>query len=218
MAARARDCIVALSDRKETIGGGGRDGEVTKYHLDAAGGYYIALAGDGTVAGIILNELRQGHVARFNIFREIEKLAAEMHVAQDTKNAAGHLIVSDNGRFKTYLVRITSGIATFFSSDKDMIVEGDIGAIAICKDLTQDMALTNMSCDTAVKCLHTLAARVAKTVDSVGERSEYGIDMVVFAEAGTVKQIPRSMDKMGAIRARFEECGEGRPQGSNRGA
>ena len=217
VAARARDCIVALSDRKETLRDG-PCGEVTKYYMDAAGGFYIALAGNGTAAGRILNELRRRHVPRFNVFREIERLAAEAYAAQEGDDTAGHLIVSDGVEFRTYGVLIASGIAVFYKGDEDLRVEGDGGAVAICKDLMQDMATTNMSCDTAVKFLHTLAARVAKTVDSVGGRSEYGIDMVVFADVGTVKQIPRSTDKMGAIRARFESSDEGPPRGPNRGA
>lgn len=207
---------MALSDRKEaTIGGPCR--EVTKCHLDTAGGYYIALAGDGTAAGRLLSDPRSSHIPRVGIFREIERLAAEAYAAPDTKNTAGHLIVSDDGGFSMYDVLAASGSAEFFRSDEDMCAEGDRGAIAICKDLAQDMALADMPCEAAVKCLHTLAARVAKTVDSVGGRSKYGIDMVVFAEAGTAREIPRRTDGMGAIRARFAGFGEGLSRGQNRG-
>ena len=214
VAARARDCIVALSDRKETVIGG-PCGEVTKYHLDAAGGFYISLAGDGAAAGRLLNDLRNSHIPRAGVFREIERLAAEAYAAPDTRNMAGHLIVSDGGGFSIYDVLVTPGIVGFFRSDDDMRLEGDRGAIAICKDLAQDLALADMPCEAAVKCLHTLAARVANTVDSVGGRDKYGIDTVVFAGAGTVKQIPRSADKMGAIRARFVGFGKGGPRGPN---
>ena len=117
-----------------------------------------------------------------------------------------------------YGISIVSGIATFFKSGNNMSAEGDWGAIAVWKNLAQDMALTDMPGETAIKCLHTMAARVAETADSVGGRSGYGIDMVVFAEAVTVKQIPRNTDKVGAIRVRFEESDEGQPSGRNGGA
>lgn len=117
-----------------------------------------------------------------------------------------------------YGISIVSGIATFFKSGNNTSAEGDWGAIAVWKNLAQDMALTDMPGETAIKCLHTMAARVAETVDSVGGRSGYGIDMVALAETGTVKQIPRNTDKTGTIRVRFEESDEGQPSGRNGGA
>lgn len=49
LAARARDGVVALSDRKESVGES-KANKVKKYHLDDGGSYYVALSGDGEVA------------------------------------------------------------------------------------------------------------------------------------------------------------------------
>ena len=61
----------------------------------------------------------------------------------------------------------------------------------------------------AVACPHTMASCIAEAVDSVGDSSTYGIDMVVFEESGTMTQLRRRTDKMGTIRVNFEPSDTG---------
>ena len=186
VAARTRDGVVGPSDRKESVQGSPGN-EVTKYHLDAAVGFYIALAGDGTAARHLLSRIKRRQISAADIFREIDSLAAESHAAlQKTWQVAGHLIVAKSGRIEVYSVSIVSGIAVFLPSDDALRLEGDYGAMVLCRNFARDVALAGMRSETAAKCLHTIAGRIAETVDSVGERGKYGMDMVVLAGAGAV--------------------------------
>lgn len=210
-AARAKDGIVAISDRKESVDES-LSNEVTKYYADAAGGFYIALAGDGTAARHLLNRLSRSEVASGGIFRELDRLAVELYVDhQKAGHVAGHLIVANRGKLEVYTVSIVSGIAVFAPNRDALPVEGDYGAIVLCKDYARDMSLPDMSCETAAKCLHTIAGRIAETIDSVGERDIYGIDVVVLAASGAITKMARRTDEMGTLTIRFSEYGAEAP-------
>lgn len=217
IAARTKDGLVAVSDRKESVAGAGAN-EVTKCHLDAAGEFCLALSGDGAMAARILRDLKGRRIRGAAVFREIEILAARLH-AQSRSYAvlAGHLVVVDGGKIKMYTVSIRAGITVFGSSTDAVPAEGDYGATAVCKNLAQGMELSSMTCEAAARYLHTLADRAAETVESVGRRSEYGIDMVVFKEGGGAWRLERRAENLGTIDVRFRESGSGPLFGRNGG-
>ena len=204
----ARDCILALSDRRESVDQSDPN-EVTKYCLCVAEGYYIALSGDGKTASGLLNELGISQPSRANVFKEIDRLAAKLYLSHHEGNVAGHLIVSDGGEFKTYAISIVSGILAYYQIADPMLAEGDAGAVALCKRLARDIPMSDMPCEAAARRLHTMASYIAETVESVGDRDEFGFDMVVFSKPGTAMQLRRRTDAMGSIRARFEASGAG---------
>ena len=117
------------------------------------------------------------------------------------------LIVAKSGKIEVYSVSIVSGIAVFLPSDDALPLEGDYGAAVLCRNFARDVALADMRTETAAKCLHTIAGRIAETVDSVGERGKYGMDMVVFTSAGAVAKLARRTGKMGTLSVRFSEHG-----------
>lgn len=206
VAARAKDCIVALSDRKERVGGF-KCNEVTKYYLSTDGGFYIALAGDGGVAGLLLEELKRRQPSTADIFKEIDRIVAQLFAMNHVGRVSGHLIVADGGEFKVYTISIAFGISAYQHNTDAMPVEDDRGAVAVCRNLARGVSLSDMPCEDAVRCLHTIADSIAETVDTVGDRTRYGIDIVVFASAGTVTQLRRRTDRMGTIRVIFEASG-----------
>ena len=208
VAARAKDCIVALSDRKERAGGF-KCNEVTKYYLSTERGFYIALAGDGDVARQLLDELAHLQPSAADIFKEIDRIVAELFVKNQAGQVVGRLIVADGDEFKVYTISIAFGISACQHNTDAMPVEGDRGAVAVCKNLARGVSMSNMHCEDAVRCLHTIADCIAETVDTVGDRTRYGIDIVVFASAGTVTQLRRRTDRMGTIRVIFESSDAG---------
>ena len=205
---RAKGGIVALSDRMESVGQSGAN-EVTKYYLSVSGGFYIALAGDGETARHILSELRHRQPSGADVFREIDRIAAELFIKNRAGHVEGHLIVADGCEFRVYAISVVSGIMAYSQHSGTIPAEGDLGAVALYDGLVRDLPLSDMPCDTAAKCLHTVAGRVAEAVDSVGDRAKYGIDMVVFEESGTMTQLRRRTDKMGTIRVSFEPSDTG---------
>ena len=204
----AKDCILALSDRMESVARSDPN-EVTKYCLSDAGDFYIALAGDAEMAKNLLNELRRRQPSGADIFKEIDRLAAKLYLLHQTGNVAGHLITADGGEFKAYTVSIAFGISAYSQPVDAMPAEGDLGAVALCERLARDIPMSDMPCETAAKCLHTMASYIAETVGSVGGRSEYGFDMVVFSKSGTARRLKRRTDAMGSISSRFVEFSTG---------
>ena len=200
---RAKGGIVALSDRMESIGQSDAN-EVTKYYLSVSGGFYIALAGDGETARHILSELRHRQPSAADVFKEIDRIAAELFAKNLAGHVEGHLILVDGCELRVYAISVVSGIMAYSQHSGTIPAEGDLGAVALYNGLVRDLPLSDMPCDTAAKCLHTVAGRVAEAVDSVGDRAKYGIDMVVFEESGTMTQLRRRTDKMGTIRVSFE--------------
>ena len=204
VAARTRDGIAALSDRKESVRGSGGN-EVSKYYLDAAGGCYMSLSGYGDAAGHLLGRLGRRQTTAAGTFREIDSLVAGLHAArQKTGHMAGRLILAGGGRFEPYTVTMVSGIAAFVPNRESLPVEGDFGAIVLCKNLARDVALPGMPCKTA-KCLHAIASRMAEAAGGAGERDKYGIDIVVFTMAGAAARMLRRTDRMGTLSIRFDE-------------
>ncbi len=199
---------MALSDRKESVSQSDPN-EVTKCYLCVAEGYYMALSGSGKTASGLLNELRINEPSVADIFKEIDRLAAKLYLSHQEGNVAGHLIVADGGEFKVYGFTIVSGIMAYHQYTSGMVAEGDAGAVALCERLARDMPMSDMPCETAARCLHTMASCIAETVESVGGGDEYGFDMVVFSNSGTMTQLWRRTDRVGSIRARFEPSGAG---------
>ena len=204
----AKGYIVALSDRKESVGQSDSN-EVTKYYLSMSGGFYVALSGNGETARQLLSELRHRQPSGADVFKEIDRLAAELYSPHLEGNMAGHVIVADGGKFSVCTISIIAGIMTYFPHTGVLSAEGDMGAVALCEGLARDIPLSDMPCETAVKCMHTMASYIAKIVNSVGDRGKYGIDMVVFEESGTMTQLRRRTDKMGTIRVSFEPSDTG---------
>ena len=203
LAARARDGVVALSDRKETVGVS-RANEVKKYHLDDRGSCYVALSGDGEVAAYILRQLGRSQVAGSGVFDELRRLAEllkEERLQHGT--VVGHLVVAEPGEIKMYTIRIESGAAEFRPVGEEAPAEGDKRAIAIFENLAMDAKLCDMPCETVVRFLHTLASRIAETVKSVGRHDEYGMDTVVFAKSGGAKWLDRHKEATGALDVLF---------------
>ena len=205
---RTKGGIVALSDRMESIGQSGAN-EVTKYYLSVSGGFYIALAGDGETAKLILSELRHRQPSGADVFKEIDRIAAELFAKNRAGQVAGNLILADGCELRVYAISVVSGIMAYTPRSGTIPAEGDLGAVALYDGLVRDMPLSDMPCETAAKCLHTVAGRVAEAVNSVGDRAKYGIDMVVFEESGTMTQLRRRTDKMGTIRVSFEPSDTG---------
>ena len=214
---RARDCILALSDRMESVAQSDPN-EVTKYYLCDAGGFYLALSGDARMAKDLLSELGRLQPSGADVFREIDRLAAESYLARRAGNVAGHLIVASDGEFKVYTVSIIFGITVFAECNDAVQAEGDSGGTAVCRNLALDMPLADMPCEAAVKCLHSMAGRIAETVDSVGDGGKYGFDVVVFSKSGAVTELRRRTDRMGSIRVSFEAADTGPLLGPDGGA
>ena len=196
---RTKGSIVALSDRMERIGQSGAN-EVTKYYLRVSGGFYIALAGDGETAKLIPSELRHRRPSGADVFREIDRIAAELFAGNRAGHVEGNLILAGGCELRAYAISVVSGIMAYSQHSGTIPAECDLGAVALYDGLVRDMPLSDMPCETAAKCLHTVAGRVAEAVDSVGDRGKYGIDMVVLEEPGTMTQLRRRTDKMGTIR------------------
>ncbi len=209
-----RDCILALSDRKESVDQSDPN-EVTKYYLSDAGDVYMALAGNAETAENLLSEVRLRRPSGAGIFREIDRVAAELFAKQIREEVAGHLIVADGGEFKVYGITVASGIAAYYQRTDIIPAEGDLRAVAIYKRLARDISMSDMPCETATRCLHTMASYIAETVESVGEYDQYGFDMVVFPKSGDAMELRRRTDTMGSIRTRFEPSGTGPLFGPN---
>ena len=214
---RCKDCILALSDRKESVDQSDPN-EVTKYYLSDTGEIYMALSGDGEAARDMLSELRIRRPSGAGVFREIDKISAELFARRPRGQVAGHLIVSDGKEFKVYAISIAFGVVVYVQNCDPIHAEGDIGAAAICENLASDLHLADMPCETAVRCMHTMVSRIAETVKSVGEHDRYGIDVVAFTAAGAATQLRRRTDTMGSIRVQFEPSGTGPLLGPNGGA
>lgn len=218
LAARAMDGLVALSDRKESVPES-QGNEVSKCHLDSAGGFYLARSGDGTAAAHILGSLKQCRISSDAVFKKVEALAAGLYSKHMRYGpVAGHLVVARGGRIGLYTVHIEYCDAVFAPNNEAMPTEGDYGAIALCKNLAQNMALASMPCEAVAGYLHTLVSRIAETVESVGRRDMFGIDVAVFAEAGGAWMLERCTGAMGAIDVVYREVGAGPPFGRNMGA
>ena len=209
-----RDCILALSDRMESVDQSDPD-EVTKYYLSDAGDVYMALAGNAETAENLPSEVRRRRPSGADVFREIDRISAGLFARQLTGRVGGHLIVSDGGEFKVYGITVASGIAAYYQRTNIILAEGDLRAVAIYKRLARDIPMSDMPCETAARCLHTMAGYIAETVESVGEYDQYGFDMVVFPKSGDVMEYRRRTDAMGSIRARFEASGKGPLFGPN---
>ena len=205
---RCKDCILALSDRREGVAQSDPN-EVTKYYLSDTGEIYMALSGDGEMARDILDGLRIRRPSGAGVFREIDRLAAKLFAKRPEGQVAGHLIVSDGGEFKVYAISIAFGVLAYAQNYDPIHAEGDIRAAAICENLAGDLHLADMPCETAARCMHAMVSRIAETVESVGEYDQYGIDMVAFTAAGTAMQLRRCTDAMGSIRVQFEASGTG---------
>ena len=204
----ARDCILAISDRKESVDQSDPN-EVTKYYLSDTGEIYMALSGDGKTARDVLSELRRRQPSGADVFREIDRIAADLSARNQMGQVAGHMIVAGGGAFRVYTISIAFGIMAYAQNDDPILMEGDSGAVAICRNLARDVLLSGMPCETAIRCMHAMASRIAETVESVGERGRYGLDVVVFTPAGAAVQLRRRTDGMGSIRVRFEASGTG---------
>ena len=207
---RAKDCILALSDRMEGVARSDPS-EVTKCCLSDAVDFYMALAGDAEMVKGLLGEQRLRQPSGADIFREVDRLAAKLYLSHQEGNVAGHLIVADGDEFKVYGFTIVSGIMAYHQYTSGMVAEGDAGAVALCERLARDIPMSDMPCETAARCLHTMASYIAETVESAGGGDEYGFDMVVFSNSGTMTQLWRRTDRVGSIRARFEPSGTGPP-------
>ena len=203
---RCKDCILALSDRRECVAQSDPN-EVTKYHLSDAGEIYIALAGDGEMAGDILSEPSIRHPSGADVFRKIDRLAAKLFAGRPEGQVAGHLILSDGGEFKAYAISIAYGVLAYARNYDPIHTEGGIGAAAICENLARDLHLEDMPCEAAARCMHAMVSRIAETVESVGGYDRYGIDVVAFTAAGATMQLRRCTDRMGSIRVQFEASG-----------
>ena len=212
----AKECIAELSDRMKSVAQSSPN-DVTEYDLGGAGGFYMALSGDARMAKYLPSEPRLRQPSGAGVFREIGRLAAECYLARRAENVAGHLIVASGGEFRACTASIISGITGLTESDDAMQAEGGSGAAAICRNLALDASLSEMPCETAVKFLHSMASRIAKTVDSVGDGGKYGFDVVVFAKSGTTTELRRRTDRMGSIRARFKASDTGPLLGPNGG-
>lgn len=136
VAARAKDGLVAPSDRKETIPEPNGN-EVSKYCLDVVKGFYLALSGDGVAADPILNELRKSGVSSTVALKEMERLAANTQLARPGHDpVAGHLVVAERGEIELYTVYIEKGRGRVAPNNAAMPTEGDYRAVALCKNLT----------------------------------------------------------------------------------
>lgn len=217
LVARAKDGVVALSDRKESVGEM-EGNEVTKYRLGGGGSYYVAFSGDGAAAAYILNELGGSQAVGSDVLGELRRLAGLVergHKQHDM--VAGLLVVAEPGKVGIYAIHIADGAAEFYPVTNSSPAEGDVRAIAIFENLVKDVVLLDMPCELAVKYLHTLVSRIAETVSTVGRRDKYGIDAVVFTEAGGTRRLVRQKGAMGTLDMRFHPYGGGQPFDENGG-
>ena len=156
------------------------------------------------MAAYILGQLGHSQVAGAGVFGELRRLAETLKEERPQHGTvAGHLVVAEPGEIKIYAFRIEGGAAKFRPVDKEAPAEGDIRATAIFENLVIDAKLCDMPCETAVRFLHTLASRIAETVESVGRRDEYGMDTVVFAESGGARRLKRNKEAIGALDVLF---------------
>lgn len=201
MVMRAGDGIAAVSDRKESMPD--RPGrEVSKYHLDAGGRFYISLSGDALTAAAILD-----HAATFKIadidrmVRDIEAVIRDKH--RRRPHVDGIIALADTGKTKLYDIYIRDGRVDAFANSDATSVHGDYAANVLCRHLTKNLDVRSLSCDAAAAHLHVLASSVAETVDSVGTRDEYGFDLVLMETAGGTCLLERQTTTRGTLKVQF---------------
>ena len=152
----------------------------------------------------------RSQVAGSGVFDELRRLSESLNEEEEEEQqhgtVAGHLVVAEPGEIKIYWFDIENEAAEFRPISEEAPAEGDIGATAIFENLAMDTRLCGMPYETAVRFLHTLASRIAKTVASVGGRDEYGMDTVVFAKSGGAKWLDRHKEATGALDVRFRPC------------
>ena len=216
MAARAKDGIVAIPDRKESVDGS-LGNEAAKRHTDAAGGSRAVLAGDRTAARHLLNRPGRGGVANAGIFRELGRQAAVLYADhQKAGHAAGRLIAASKGKLELHAVSIVSGIAVF-APGRDPSRRGRLRRIVLCKDQARGMPLPDTSCKAATKRLHAMAGHIAEAIDGAEAYSKYGTERAALAMSGTASKTARCTNKTCALAVRFIERGA-KPPSRNGGA
>ena len=215
MAARAADGIAAVSDRKESRRGlPGR--EVKKCHMDEDGGLCVSLAGNGRAAAGLLGRIAAGGAGpSAGIAERIRGHAASLYEQfQVDIRVDGILIAAGSQGCDVYDLYISSGHAVLRPNSGAMSVHGDRAAIAVCRSLAERLEIRGALSGEAAAILHTLASRVAATVDSVGGREEYGFDLAVFsARGGGAELLERCTGELGAPgMRRGPRDGQKRPQ------
>ena len=205
LAARhATDGIAVISDRKETyLHGPPRD--VKKYYLDRRGRFYVSLAGDGKLAEAVLKCLARSRTGPADVLARLRSIAKDFYARTSRKmpRADGFLVVVEGQGPKLYNIGIKGGRVNALEDRGGVSAHGDEHALTLCEYITKKAGLSGMRCEEAARHLHVLASDVAENVDSVGNRGEYGFDLVLFAAAGGAKLLERDMKRHGRIDVRF---------------
>lgn len=207
-ASHATDGIAVISDRKETyLHGHPRD--VKKYYLDNRGRFYVSLAGDGKLAEGVLRRLARSRTGPADVLARLRGIAKALHAGspRNTPRVDGFLVVVEGQGPRLYNIGIRGGHVDALEDRDGVSAHGDEHALTLCEYITKKAGLSGMRCEEAARHLHVLASDVAENVDSVGERGEYGFDLVLFAAAGGIGLVERDMGQHGRIDVRFHMAG-----------
>ena len=208
VAMQATDGLAAISDRKETYLHGPPK-NVKKCYLDGRGRFYVSLAGDGKLADGVLRGLAGARTGPADALARIRNIAGALHARQRRKapRADGFLIVVDRQKPRLYSIGINGGHVDVHEERGAMSAHGDGRARALCEYIAKKAGLGGMPCEEAAWHLHVLASDVAEHAESVGERGEYGFDLVLFAAAGGAVPHDRCTAQLGWIEVRFRPAG-----------
>lgn len=208
VAMQATDGLAVISDRKETYAHGSPK-NVKKCYLDGRGRFYVSFAGDGRLADGVLRGLAGARTGPADVLARIRSIARALHAGQRRKapRADGFLIVVDRQKPRLYGIGINGGHVDALEERGVMSAHGDGRARALCEYIAKKAGLGGMPCAEAAWHLHVLASDVAEHVESVGERGEYGFDLVLFAADGGARLFDRRTEQLGWIDVRFRPVG-----------
>ena len=196
---RCTDAVILASDRKESyVSDVGQ--AVPKYYMPTNQEFVLALAGEGTRIEMIFSELhRNPNVAAATILDELHRIIDGIDVKSANSMASGLLLRRNGNNLEFNNVWCTDHKKVITKNEPSFKHYGD-GSYLV-DYLIRKFDLSNRSWRESYPYVIAIIDAVAERVDSVGSVSDYGVDVLVFANGRLAKiDAIHNADGIGEIR------------------
>ena len=213
-----------VSDRKESVSDGSEN-EVTKFHLDAGGEFFLALAGDAFFIKLLFTRLSSGYGDTDTIIDQLESYG-RAHFTQHknvtstpvygTGHSEGFLVLRKNKEYTPYTVKFIKDDFVINHTTAPFYTVGDTIARLMVQHTLRNANFLQHPCEMLAQYLLASMADAAQLARFVGDM-EYGFDVFAFMENGQILCRNRYADERTRIKVLFEqspevilsECGAG---------
>lgn len=187
---RCRDGCILINDRQvSAVTGGSR--EKQKVCLSQRGDYALAGAGEGLDVDFIFDRLSNDNsVNGGNVRQKLHALIQEYYspFSGVQTNVFCILVAWENGRSVPYEIKISGERPSIVPLSAPHLSVGIRDAWPLANYLIKKINYRELPWEAAVQCAIAVMKEVSKEIDGVGRLEEFGFDIIVFLDDGSIRK------------------------------